>query len=240
MLAGAGRPLCLSEHVGRPLTRPLRVGIIGAGAGGAAYARHLEDSGALVAAVAEPRPQVRARFEPSSEHCEAQHASWSELVAARRDCDAVVISTHELDHVGAATVCARAGYDIFLEEPMATTEEGCRLVVDECERAGVCHVLRYTPYPTLTRQRITEGAIGDIVSVQHLEPIGFWHFANSYVRGSWRDSRESAPVLLTKSSHDIDWLRFVVGRAPRRVSSFGSLSHFGERASSRGLPLRGL
>jgi predicted dehydrogenase len=231
MSPGAEAPLRLSEHRGQPLTRPLRVGIVGAGARGAAYARHVEESGAVVAAVAEPRAQVRAGF--AHRHAiaaEDQHASWSELVAAPRRCDAVVISTHDADHVGAATACARAGYDILLEKPMATTEQGCRLIVEECERAGVflgvCHVLRYAPYTAVVRQRIAEGAVGDVVSVQHLEPVGFWHFAHSYVRGSWRDSSTSAPVLLTKSSHDIDWLGYVVGRAPRRVSSFGSLSHF--------------
>jgi predicted dehydrogenase len=33
-------------------------------------------------------------------------------------------------------------------------------------------------------------------------------------------------MLLAKSCHDLDWLAFVLGRAPERVSSFGSLTHF--------------
>jgi Oxidoreductase family, C-terminal alpha/beta domain len=30
----------------------------------------------------------------------------------------------------------------------------------------------------------------------------------------------------TKSCHDLDWLQYILGRAPLRVSSFGSLTHF--------------
>ena len=33
-------------------------------------------------------------------------------------------------------------------------------------------------------------------------------------------------MLMAKSCHDLDWLQYVLGRAPLRVSSFGSLTHF--------------
>jgi predicted dehydrogenase len=38
-------------------------------------------------------------------------------------------------------------------------------------------------------------------------------------------------MLLAKSCHDIDWLRYLIGRPCKKVSSFGSLKHF--RASER-------
>ncbi|WP_251057397.1 Gfo/Idh/MocA family oxidoreductase [Streptomyces sp. ISL-94] len=33
-------------------------------------------------------------------------------------------------------------------------------------------------------------------------------------------------MLMAKSCHDLDWLQYVLGRPPLRVSSFGRLSHF--------------
>jgi predicted dehydrogenase len=46
------------------------------------------------------------------------------------------------------------------------------------------------------------------------------------VRGAWRDTASSSPMLLAKSCHDIDWLLYVAGSPARRVSSFGGLAHF--------------
>jgi predicted dehydrogenase len=62
--------------------------------------------------------------------------------------------------------------------------------------------------------------------VEHLEPVGWWHHAHSFVRGNWSREQESGPMLLTKSCHDIDWLVHVIGAVPARISSFGSLTHF--------------
>jgi predicted dehydrogenase len=73
---------------------------------------------------------------------------------------------------------------------------------------------------------ITSGLIGDIISVQLLEPVGFWHYAHSFVRGNWRNEATSSFMLLAKSCHDLDWLRYIIGQPCQQVSSFGSLQHF--------------
>jgi predicted dehydrogenase len=87
-------------------------------------------------------------------------------------------------------------------------------------------VLRYTAYTDAVKRYVAEGRLGQIVGVQHLEPVGWWHFAHSYVRGNWRRLDASGPTILTKCCHDLDWLRYVVGRAAVSVSSHGGLHHF--------------
>ena len=103
-------------------------------------------------------------------------------------------------------------------------------VIDTVEKAGVilavCHVMRYTAYTAQVKEIVASGRLGQLVGVDHLEPVGWWHFAHSYVRGNWRRMDEAGPSILTKCSHDLDWLRYVVGRPAVAVSSRGGLHHF--------------
>jgi len=98
----------------------------------------------------------------------------------------------------------------------------------------VAHVLRYQPVTAAVKSLLGPDGIGEVVSVQHLEPIGDYHFTHSYVRGNWRNEAESSSVLLAKSCHDIDWLSHIVGSRAVRVSSFGGLYEFREERAPEG------
>lgn len=213
--------------------RPVTLAFAGAGARGAAYARLAggRPERSTVVAVAEPREGPRAEF--ARGHglgADAVFADWRDLAERPRLADAVVIAVLDEEHVEAALAFIALGYNILLEKPMATSEEGCVRIAEAARDAGVvlavCHVMRYTHYTRAVKAAIAGGAIGDIISVEHLEPVGSYHFAHSFVRGNWRREDETSFVLLTKSCHDIDWLSDVVGRPAKRVSSFGGLTHF--------------
>ncbi|WP_149262344.1 Gfo/Idh/MocA family protein [Actinomadura sp. K4S16] len=208
------------------------IAVAGAGLRGRAYAARIRATGAgRIVAVAEPDPVRRARF--AAEHGlppKRAFPGWREMAAAGRLADGVIIATQDAEHAEPAIRFAGLGCHILLEKPMATSEADALRIVDAVERAGVmlavCHVLRYTAYTRALRALIADGRIGAPVGVQHLEPVGWWHHAHSYVRGNWRRSDESGPMLMTKSCHDVDWLIHVMGEVPARVSSFGRLSHF--------------
>jgi predicted dehydrogenase len=212
---------------------PVSIVVLGAGNRGTGYARWAlrHPDRARVVAVAEPREVRRARF--AAEHgipAADAVADWEDLAARPRFADAVLICTQDRMHEGPAEAFAAAGYHILLEKPMAPDEAGCRRIVAAVEKAGVMlavgHVLRYTPYTRMVKEIVDSGQLGDIMSVQHLEPVGFWHQAHSFVRGNWRRADLATTMLLAKSCHDLDWLAYILGRAPYRVSSFGSLTHF--------------
>jgi predicted dehydrogenase len=209
----------------------VRYAIVGAGQRGTGYARWAARHGdrAQVVAVAEPRAHQRQSL--AAEHgVEHVFATWQELAAAPRLADVAIVSTQDAEHVAPAVALARKGYHLLVEKPLAPTLAECTTLVDAVTDAGVlfavCHVMRYRPYTKMVKQVVDEGRLGEIVSVQHLEPVGHWHYAHSYVRGNWRRSDEASFMLLAKSGHDIDWLRHIVGRPIERVSSFGSLKHF--------------
>jgi predicted dehydrogenase len=212
---------------------PVSLVVIGAGQRGTGYARwaRRHPDRASVVAVAEPSQVRRARF--AAEHgIPAQHAAadWRELAGRGRLADAVLICTQDRMHEEPARAFAALGYHVLLEKPMAADEAACRRIVAAIERAGVMlavgHVMRYTPYTRAVKEIVESGQLGDIMSVEHLEPVGFWHQAHSYVRGHWRRSDLATTMLMAKSCHDLDWLQHVLGQPPARVSSFGSLTHF--------------
>lgn len=212
--------------------------MVGAGSRGTSYARWAAEhpDRARVVAVAEPRDARRARF--AAEHGLAPsnvHTDWRDLLDHGRAADAVLICTQDQEHTEPALAFLAAGYHVLLEKPMAPTEAECRQIVGAAERAdrvfAVGHVMRYTPYTRAVKDVVDSGVLGQVHSVQHLEPVGFWHHAHSYVRGNWRRADTSTFMLLAKSCHDLDWLQYVLGTVPERVSSFGSRSHF--RAEQR-------
>ena len=212
---------------------PVSMAVVGAGQRGAGYARWAgrNPDRARVVAVAEPSAPRRARL--AAEHGIAAGnavSDWKELAGRGRLADAVLICTQDRMHVEPAEAFAALGYHILLEKPMAPDEAGCRRIVAAVETAGVMlavgHVLRYTQYTRAVKEAADSGLLGDIMSVQHLEPVGFWHHAHSYVRGNWRRADLAASMLMAKSCHDLDWLQYILGRVPLRVSSFGSLAHF--------------
>jgi predicted dehydrogenase len=220
------------------MTDPVRLLVVGAGDRGTRYARLAQQSGrARVVAVAEADPARRHAFAGEfGIPPECVLDDWARLGdSGERVADAAVIATQDALHAGPAVLLAGLGYHLLLEKPMAPSEPEASRIAEAVLRAGVmaavCHVLRYTPYTTLLKQLLDEGRIGRLVSVQHLEPVGWWHQAHSFVRGNWRREAESSPMLLAKSCHDVDWLLYLAGQPARRVSSFGGLAHF--RAAER-------
>ncbi|KAL2869578.1 Gfo/Idh/MocA family protein [Aspergillus lucknowensis] len=162
--------------------------------------------------------------------------------------DAVVICTADRTHREIVTALAPLGIHIMCEKPLATSLDDCL----EISRGlgvslqpgdsgvysglfGIGHVMRYAPINQMIRKLVCEDdAVGDIVSIEHTENVGWWHFAHSYVRGNWRNEDTSGPSLLTKSCHDIDFLMWLLSaptprkppHIPATVAAFGSLRHF--------------
>lgn len=207
--------------------------IVGAGGRGKGYSTFTQQhpERAKVVGVAEPRVDHRQFM--INEYSIAEEYSfedWRQAAMLPKFADAVIISTQDNMHVEPAIAFAEKGYAILLEKPMAPNEEDCVRIVKAVKKAGVifavCHVMRYTRYSILLKELVNSGAIGDIVNIQHLEPVGYWHQAHSFVRGNWRNEKESSFMLLAKSCHDLDWIHYILNDQCKTVSSFGTLIHF--------------
>ena len=172
---------------------PMKLLIIGAGQRGQCYAEYarLHPDQAQVVGVAEPRPAYRTRLAEAHQIPPANVASdWRSLLGPGL-ADAAIIATPDALHTEPAMAFAELGYALMLEKPMAPTAQECQQIVAAVRASGVifavAHVLRYTSYTQKLKELVISGLIGNIVSIQHLEPVGFGHQAHSFVRGNWRN-----------------------------------------------------
>ncbi len=213
--------------------KQVTLAIVGAGKRGEAYADYARKhpDQLRIVAVAEPRGLLRERMAAAyGIPAEACFDGYEALADEPRLADAVAICTQDRLHLPPVEALAPKGYAILLEKPMSPDPDECERIIACVREHGnllaVCHVLLYTELTQQLRSLLRSGAIGEIVSIQHLEPVAWWHQAHSFVRGNWRNEAESSFMLLAKSCHDIDWLRHLADRPCRRVASFGSLRHF--------------
>jgi len=192
-----------------------------------------------VVGVAEPIPYRRERmakaFNIPEEH---QFVTWEHVFDLPKFADAIIVTTPDDLHYGPAMAGLELGYDLLLEKVIAQTWEQCNDILKLTEEKGaivaVCHVLRYSPYFRKMKELLDSGAIGQVVSVQHLEPVERIHMSHSFVRGNWGNSKKSNPMILSKSCHDTDILRWLINKPSNKVSSFGSLSLFREAMAPEG------
>ncbi|KAM3921675.1 scyllo-inositol 2-dehydrogenase (NAD(+))-like isoform 3-T3 [Leptodactylus fuscus] len=102
---------------------------------------------------------------------------WREAAKLEKFADAVIIATPDKLHKDPAIAFAKKGYHILLEKPMAVTPEDCCEIVNACKENGVIlavgHVMRYHPVSRKVKELLDSGVIGDIVHIQHMEPLNF-------------------------------------------------------------------
>jgi predicted dehydrogenase len=216
------------------MTPPLELAVIGAGDRGRnAYGSYCltHPDQARVVAIADPRPvrrEVMARLHGlAPERC---YSGWEGLLDGSRSYDGVVITTPDRVHVPPVLRALELDMNVLLEKPIAPTEPEVRKVAEAAARLSgritVAHVLRYTPFFSTIKRLLEEGRIGRLLSFHYAENIGYWHFAHSFVRGNWANAETSSPMLLQKSCHDMDMLRWLVGAPWLRIGSVGGLTHF--------------
>lgn len=219
--------------------------LIGAGARGQIYAqyakRHPEEL--KIVAVAEPKADRYALVCAQTElQKAARFDSWEQLLDGPRIADAALICTLDGQHTAPALAALEQGYHVLLEKPMSNTEEECRAIAAASRKAkrvlSVCHVLRYAPFYQTLKRLLDAGEIGETATISQIENVAYWHHAHSFVRGNWRNSKETSPMILQKSCHDMDIMLWLMGKPCKRVASFGSLRHFNAAHAPEGAPLR--
>lgn len=200
------------------MSKPVTFAICGLGVRGleayASFQKSHPEKMQIVAG-ADPDPErtaaLQTLYQVDPSHC---FSSAEELLAQPRMADVLVIATQDRQHVAQALVALDKGYHLLLEKPISPLLSECLALQEKAHQTGrvivVCHVLRYTAFYNTLHQLLRQNSIGRIESMDAIENIAYWHYAHSYVRGNWRKTAESSPMILAKSCHDMDIIRWLM------------------------------
>jgi predicted dehydrogenase len=117
--------------------------------------------------------------------------------------DGVLICVLDEMHKDAIVGLAPLGLHIMCEKPLATNLADCVSIykamlpnlpnTTPSKIFSIGHVLRYSPHNMLLRKLLVEDkAIGEVMSINHTEPVGWWHFTHSYVRYAIENTSNAA------------------------------------------------
>ncbi len=212
----------------------LNVAVIGAGARGQnAYGQYCLDFPNQIKYVAAVDPNEDQLTKMSNNHKidkDMLFTNEDDFYKLGKVCDAVVIANQDKDHFYTIMKCLDLGYDLLLEKPITPNEEELKIIEEKVKNSKckimVCYVLRYTPFFQKLKELIDDKVIGEIIGIDHTEYIGNYHMAHSFVRGNWRNSEQSSPIVLQKTSHDLDILTWLVDSDYSEVYSYGKLNYF--------------
>jgi len=237
-----GQPILLPENkTYKKLDKPVTAIVCGAGNRGNVYGGYslAYPDNLDIIGVAEPIAIRNERY--AKKHAikdENRFVTWEDVFKRPKFADAIIISTPDNLHYGPCMKALEMGYDVLLEKPISPSEKECRDILALAKKndriVAVCHVLRYAPYFVKLRELIQSKAIGEVISIQHMEPIEHFHMSHSYVRGNWHHSRQTTPIILAKSCHDLDILRWMIGKPSKSIHAFGDLSWFTKKNAPAG------
>ena len=207
------------------------VGIVGMGGRGKYFARMYSKQG-------HPGLDLRAVCDRDEKLLASLHDLYGDGVAYYSDAgdladdpniDAVLVATHDADHVDPTVTALRAGKHVLVEKPLCQTIDDARKILDEASRAKGIFMIGLelrdcTVFQTIKRL-LDEGRIGEVKVANAFDNVavgGQYFFHNPARQKEYMKS-----LLLQKACHSLDLLNWFVGSDPVRVYGIGGQAFFG-------------
>jgi phthalate 4,5-cis-dihydrodiol dehydrogenase len=194
----------------------LRVGVIGLGmAGGMMLPSLTSHPRAILAAAAEPNPELRARF--AHDHQVATYEDARSLIEAA-DVDAVYIATPHQFHKEHAVLAAERSKHIVVEKPMALSLQDCDAMIEAAERNGVALIVGHTysfepPIKEISRLA-ADGSFGSLAM------LALWNYTDFLYRPRRPEELDTARgggILFNQVPHSVDIARLLARSEVRSV-----------------------
>jgi predicted dehydrogenase len=147
------------------------------------------------------------------------YSDWRKMIE-NEPTDAVVVATPTFTHGEITLAAFDRGMHVFLEKPMERAVTKCQAINRAAKgkglHLGLGHVLRFDNEYITIKEQATSGAINaKMVRCTRRGPPPGW--------ASWfLDEEKSGTVILDLSIHDVDFICWLAGKAPVRVSAEAS------------------
>ena len=169
------------------------------------------------------------------------YGDFDEMILASKP-DSVIVTTVDAYHSDYAVRALELGCEAIVEKPLTIDAPRCRAILDAEKKYGkkvtVIFNMRYVPFVSKIKELVFCGAVGEVYNV-HFEwlldrVMGFGAHGASYFR-RWNSRMEkSGGLLLHKCTHHFDFINWVIGAVPKKVSAFGKLNLYGKNGAYRG------
>jgi UDP-N-acetylglucosamine 3-dehydrogenase len=189
----------------------IRCGVIGLGWFGEHHVDTLKELPmAEVMAVCTRRPD-RVREVAEKYGVPKAYTNYHDLLADN-DIDMVTVVTHVSDHVQPTVDALRAGKHVFLEKPMADSQEECDEIIAEVDKSDKCfmvgHICRFDTAYALAKEEIEAGHIGQILTMHARRNLAKW-ITESHL--------QKISALFGDGVHDLDLMFWYSGAKPKSV-----------------------
>ncbi len=207
--------------------KKIRLAVVGGGFGTQFYWH--EHPGCQVTAVTDLH-SVRRQALRDTYQCDSVYDSMEDMLAKRKDLDAVAIFSGAPDHVRHAVDCMRRGLHVISAVPACMTLEDAALLKETKEKTGMKYMMAETSYfrqPAIyARELFEKGGFGPI----HYSEVEYYHdFATGQAIADKRslyynpDGTNSWRQMLPPMLYPTHSLGFAVGVTRERITEVACL-----------------
>jgi UDP-N-acetyl-2-amino-2-deoxyglucuronate dehydrogenase len=148
---------------------------------------------------------------------------------ARRDIDAVIVTTPSGAHEGPAVAAAEAGKHVVVEKPLEITLERCDRIIAACDknRVQLCTIFpsRFGDANRALKAAVQAGRFGRLTLGE--TTCKWWRPQSYYDEGGWKGTKalDGGGALMNQAIHNVDLLLWLMGPVTHVTGYTATLAH---------------